>query len=153
MPAGFDHDGFFIIAGYPTNSVFDLIEEGLADLLPIPDQDALGLLTDHPFFSLSVVPEGTYPGTLYIPTLAIGAQWIVTPELPDELVYGITQSLWHENSRALLDSGHPAAQQLKLSNALLGASIPLHPGARAYYEEVGLDLSHVPLPDDDEGAV
>ncbi len=146
-------DGFFIIAGYPTNSVFDLIEEGLADLLPIPDQDALGLLTDNPFFSLSVVPEGTYPGTLYVPTLAIGAQWIVTPELPDELVYGITQSLWHDNSRALLDSGHPAAQQLKLSNALLGASIPLHPGARAYYEEVGLDLSHVPLPDDDEGAV
>ncbi len=141
-------DGFFVVAGYPANSVFDLVQEGLAGLLPIPAEDALQLLAGHPFFSLSVVPEGTYPGLPHVTTLAIGAQWIVTPDLPDELVYGVTQALWHENSRALLESGHPAARQLKLSNALLGAAIPLHPGARRYYEEAGLDLSHVPLPDD-----
>jgi len=146
-------DGFFLIAGYPTNSVFDLIQEGMATLLPIPAEDALGLFSDHPFFSISVVPEGTYPGLPYISTLAIGAQWVVTPDLPDELVYGITQALWHENSRGLLDSGHPAARQLKLSNALLGAAIPLHPGARLYYKEVGLDLSQVPLPDDEPGTI
>jgi len=140
-------DGFFIIAGYPTNSVFDLVEEKMATLLPIPGADGVQILTDHPFFSLSVVPEGTYPGLGHVSTLAIGAQWIVTPDLPDELVYGITKALWHENSQPLLDSGHPAAQQLKLENALQGASIPLHPGARLYYEEAGLDVSQVPLPD------
>ena len=141
-------DGFFVIAGYPTNSVFDLVREGVADLLEIPADDALRLVVGHPFFSLSVVPEGAYPGLTHVTTLAIGAQWIVTPDLSDDLVYGVTQALWHENSRALLDSGHPAARQLKLSNALLGAAIPLHPGARRYYAEAGLDLSHVPSADD-----
>ena len=69
---------------------------------------------------------------------------MTTPDLGADLVYGITRALWHEKSRALLDAGHPAARQLKLQNALLGAAIPLHPGARGYYREAGLDLSHVP---------
>jgi TRAP-type uncharacterized transport system substrate-binding protein len=94
------------------------------------------------------VPEGTYADLPLITTLAIGAQWIVTADVDDDLIFGITQALWNENSRALLDSGHPAARQIKLENALVGAAIPLHPGARRYYEEAGLDLSHVPLPDD-----
>ncbi|MBC6438997.1 MAG: TAXI family TRAP transporter solute-binding subunit [Rhodospirillales bacterium] len=141
-----DLDGFFVIAGYPTNSVFDLVQDGIAEVLPIPSGDALQILIGHPFFSLSAIPEGTYPGQGHASTLAIGAQWIVSPDVPDDLVYGIAAALWHGNSRALLDSGHPAARQLKLENALLGASIPLHPGARAYYEEAGLDLADVPLP-------
>jgi uncharacterized protein len=142
-------DAFFLIAGYPTNSVFDLVQEGLATLIPMVDGEAISLIADHPFFSLSVVPEGTYSDLPLITTLAIGAQWIVTADADDDLIFGITQALWNENSRALLDSGHPAARQIKLENALAGASIPLHPGARRYYEEAGLDLSHVPLPDEE----
>ena len=138
-------DGLFVIAGHPTNSVFDLVEEGIADLLPIPAEQALGLIVDHPFFSLSVVPEGTYPGLPHVTTLAIGVQWIVTHEAPEDLVYRITRALWHENSKELLDSGHPTARQMKLSNALLGAAVPLHRGAESYYREVGLDLSDVPV--------
>jgi len=138
-------DGFFTIAGYPTASVGDLIAEGVAMLLPIPDDKAIELIVSYPFFSLTVIPEGTYPGTPMLPTLAVGAQWIVAPTVPDDLVYGITAALWNENSRPLLDAGHPAARQIKLANALLGAAIPLHAGARRYYEEAGLDLSQVPL--------
>ncbi len=143
-------DAFFLIAGYPTNSVSDLVQEGLATLIPMADGEAISLIADHPFFSLSVVPEGTYSDLPLITTLAIGAQWIVSADADEDLIFGITQALWNENSRALLDSGHPAAQQIKLETALDGAVIPLHPGARRYYEEAGLDLSHVPLPD--EGA-
>ena len=143
MRAG-ELDGLFVIAGYPANSVFDLVEEEIADLLPIPAEHALGLLVDHPFFSLSVVPEGSYPGLPHVTTLAIGVQWIVTQAAPDDLVYRITRALWHPNNGERLASGHPAARQMKLSNALLGAAVPLHPGAATYYAEAGLDLSEVP---------
>ncbi len=146
-----DLDGLFIVASYPTNAVFDLIDEGIATLIAVPAEDTLGLMKNHPFFSLSVIPEGIYPGLQHTSTLAIGVQWIVTDTVPDDLVYGITRALWHENSRPILDSGHPSARQLKLSNAVLGATVPLHPGARAYYAEAGLDLSHVPMPADTTG--
>ncbi|MDA0220225.1 MAG: TAXI family TRAP transporter solute-binding subunit [Proteobacteria bacterium] len=139
-------DAFFVIAGTPTASVADLIAGGVARLLPIPDVRAIELMVAYPFFSLAVVPEGTYPGAPAVSTLSVGAQWIVSPMLEDDLVYGITSALWNENSRKLLDSGHPAARQIKLSNALQGAAIPLHAGARRYYEEIGFDLSTVALP-------
>ena len=141
-------DAFFAIAGWPTASVADLVGGGVARLLPIPDVQAIELMVAYPFFSLAVIPEGTYPGTASVSTLAVGAQWIVSPMLEDDLVYGITAALWNENSRKLLDSGHPAARQIKLSNALQGAAIPLHAGARRYYEELGFDLSAVPLPEE-----
>ncbi len=134
-------DGLFVIAGHPTHSVFDLVDEGIARLIPIPAEQALRLIVGHPFYSLSVVPEGTYPGLPHVTTLAIGVQWIVTRHAPEGLIYEITRALWHESSRERLASGHPAARQMKLSNALLGAAVPLHPGAATYYREAGLDLS------------
>ena len=141
-------DAFFVIAGTPTTSVADLIAGGVAVILPIPDTEAIELMVAYPFFSLAVIPEGTYPGMPAVPTLSVDAQWIVSPMLEDDLVYGITAALWNENSRKLLDSGHPAARQIKLANALQGAAIPLHAGARRYYEEVGLDTALVPLPEE-----
>ena len=140
-------DAFVIIAGYPSASVADPVAEGIAKLLPIPYRDAIAILTQYPFFSRSVVPEGVYADTPHVPSLAIGTEWIASSALDEALVYGVTAALWNERSRAVLDAGHPAARQIKLSNALRGAGIPLHPGARRYYGEVGLDLSAVPLPD------
>ena len=135
-------DAFFIVAGAPTASVAGLIEDGVATLLPIVDQQAIEIVIAYPFFSLSAV---AYPETDIIPTLSVGAQWAVSPMIDEELVYGITAALWNENSRQLLDTGHPVAKEIVLRNALEGAAIPLHPGALRYYEEIGLDTSMVPL--------
>jgi TRAP-type uncharacterized transport system substrate-binding protein len=58
--------------------------------------------------------------------------------MPDDRVYAITQALWHETTRKLLDSGHPKARLIRLETALGGLGVPLHPGAARYYREVGL---------------
>jgi uncharacterized protein len=134
-------DAFFIVAGAPTASVASLIEDGVATLLPIVDQQAIELVIAQPFFSLSAV---AYPQTDIVPTLSVGAQWAVSPTIDETLVYGITSALWNENSRKELDEGHPVAKEILLKNALEGAAIPLHPGAQRYYEEIGLDTSSVP---------
>ncbi len=134
-------DAFFIVAGAPTASVASLIEDGIGTLLPIVDQRAIEIVIGYPFFSLSAV---AYPGTEIVPTLSVGAQWVVSPLIDEELVYGITSALWNENSRAVLDNGHPVASEIVLRNALEGAGIPLHPGALRYYDEIGLDTSMVP---------
>jgi len=134
-------DAFFIVAGAPTASVTGLVEEGIATLLPIVDQQAIEIVINYPFFSLSAV---AYPHTDIIPTLSVGAQWAVASGIDDDLVYGITSALWNENSRKELDAGHPVAKEILLKNALEGVAIPLHPGALRYYDEIGLDTSSVP---------
>ena len=85
-----------------------------------------------------LIPAGTYHGIGDTKTISVGAQWVVGAEVDEELVYGITKALWHENARALLDAGHAKGQAITLDTALDGIGIPLHPGAERFYREVGL---------------
>ena len=71
-------------------------------------------------------------------TLSVGAQWVVSEQVPEETVYEITRALWHPSTRQLLDKGHPKGSQITLENALDGLGVPLHPGAERYYREAGV---------------
>ena len=66
---------------------------------------------------------------------------MVSVSAGDELIYGVTRALWHQNNRKLLDTGHPLGKRIELHKALDGIAIPLHPGADRYYREVGLTPS------------
>ena len=131
-------DAFFIVAGYPTASVVELASGAGADLVPIDGPEVEALLASHQFFAKDLIPAGTYEGIGATPTISVGAQWVVGAEVDEELVYGITKALWHENARMLLDDGHAKGHTITLETALDGIAIPLHPGAERYYREVGL---------------
>ena len=131
-------DAFVIVAGYPTGSVLDFCATSGCDLVPIEGTEVDALLEQYPYFAKDTIPAGTYPGVSQTETLSVGAQWLVGAEVEEELVYGITKALWHENARQLLDNGHAQGQAITLATALDGLAIPLHPGAERYYREVGL---------------
>jgi hypothetical protein len=131
-------DAFVIVAGYPTGSVLDFCATSGCDLVPIEGPEVDTLLERYPYFAKDTIPVGTYPGVSRTQTLSVGAQWLVGAEVDEELVYGITRALWHENARQLLDNGHAKGQAITLATALDGLAIPLHPGAERYYREVGL---------------
>ena len=133
-----DLDAFFIVAGYPTSSVFRLATTSGAVLIPIDGPEANKVIRNYGFFAPNIIPAGTYSNDKDIKTLSVGAQWIVNSETSDEKVYQITRALWNANSRKLLDNGHPKARSITLPSALAGIGIPLHPGAIRYYEEIGL---------------
>jgi len=131
-------DAFFIVAGTPTNAIADLSRELPVELLPLDGREAVGLIADYPYFAHNIIPAETYVGTLETRTLAVGAQWIVHADVDEDVVYGLTRALWHENSRPLLDAGHPKGRHIRIQSALEGAGIPLHEGAARYYREIGL---------------
>jgi hypothetical protein len=131
-------DAFIIVAGYPTGSVVELSSSVGADLVPVDGAEVDALLEQYEFFARDVIPAGTYEGIDETKTISVGAQWVVGAEVDEELVYGITKALWHENARALLDAGHAKGAAITLETALDGIGIPLHPGAERYYREVGL---------------
>lgn len=131
-------DGFFFVAGTPASAVVELADESLINLVPIAGAQAKKLSKKFPFFAPSVIRPGTYLNVGQTETLSVGAQWLVAAEVPEETVYEITRSLWHENTRGLLDDGHPKGQLIRLETALEGLGAPLHPGAARYYREIGL---------------
>ncbi|HSA79673.1 MAG TPA: TAXI family TRAP transporter solute-binding subunit [Geminicoccaceae bacterium] len=130
-------DAFIIVAGYPTASVAELASGAGAELVPIDGPEVDALLESHQFFARDLIPAGTYEGIGETPTISVGAQWVVGAEVDEELIYGITKALWHDNARMLLDDGHAKGHAITLETALDGVAIPLHPGAERYYREVG----------------
>jgi len=131
-------DAFIIVAGYPTASVLEVCAKIGCELLPIEGPKADELIAEHQFFAKDTIPAGTYDGVPATPTLSVGAQWLIGADIDEELVYGITKALWHENARKLLDDGHPRGKAITLETALDGIGIPLHPGAERFYREQGM---------------
>ena len=70
--------------------------------------------------------------------MSVGAQWLVAATMEDETIYQITKTLWNQNSRKLLDSGHAKGRYITLETAMDGIAVPLHPGARRFYDEIGM---------------
>ncbi len=131
-------DGLFLVAGTPTAAIAGLAESTAIQLVPIVGAQAETIEQSWPFFNHTTIPAGTYRGVAATRTLSVGAQWLVSADLPDALIEGITAALWHPASRQLLDTGHPKGRLIQLDTALNGLGVPLHPGALAYYASRGI---------------
>ena len=131
-------DAFFFVGGYPAGAIASLASTHGARLVPIDGAPAQLLIRENPFLTPGTIPGGTYAGIPETPTLNVPAYLLVSARLPDELVYRITRALWSARAHRILARGHPKGRLIRRDRALLGLSIPLHPGAARYYREVGL---------------
>ena len=131
-------DAFFMIVGTPANAVANLADDSLITLVPLVGPEVDKLRETYPFFAQDRIPAGTYFNVPETETLSVGAQWLVSAKLPDDLVYQVTRALWHPSTRRLLDGGHPKGKSINVFTALDGLVVPLHPGARRYYSEAGI---------------
>jgi hypothetical protein len=92
-----------------------------------------------PYYYEDNIKAGTYEGQkAEAKSIAVGAQWIVSADVPEKLVYDITTALWNDNTRRLFDSGHAKAKDIQLKSALQAVKTPLHPGAEKFYKEKGV---------------
>jgi len=131
-------DAFFMVVGTPATAVAELADDSLIRLIPINGPKADKLRADYPFFAADRIAAGIYQNVPTTETLSVGAQWLVSADVSEDLVYGVTRALWAPSTRGLLDNGHPKGRLITLETALDGLAVPLHPGAQRYYEEAGL---------------
>ncbi len=133
-------DGFFMVVGTPSTAIAELANDSLIRLIPITGPKADKLRKAYPFFSADRIAAGTYFNVPATETLSVGAQWLVSAKVSEELVYGITRALWDPSTRRLLDNGHPKGRLIVIDSALDGLAVPLHPGALRYYGEIGTTM-------------
>jgi uncharacterized protein len=131
-------DAFFVVAGVPSRVVAELTDPGAAALKPVAGAEIDDVLARHRFFSRSRIAAGSYEGQPAVDTIAVGAQWIISADVPDDLAYAICKSLWNDSTRELLEKGHPQGRHIRVATALDGIAIPLHPGAERCYRELGV---------------
>jgi len=131
-------DAFLTVTGAPSSGIAQLASIAGLRLLSIPDEVQQAVIETAPFYFTSPITANTYEGQDYdVSTLAVGAQWLVSADQSEDLVYGITKALWNDTSAKLL-SNHAKGKDVTAESALDGRGIPLHPGAEKYYKEAGL---------------
>ena len=135
-------DAYFYAAGWPVAAMVQLASTKGMNLHSFSDEDLKKINDIIPAYIPSEIPGGVYEGVENASkTPAVSALLVVSSDLDEELVYGITKALWNENTRTLLDNGHPKGKQITSDTALDGIEalgVPLHPGAERFYKEAGL---------------
>ena len=129
--------GFVVMAGTPMKAVTSLAGLGIF-LVPIAPDAAARIHDQFPFLVPGIIPAGVYKNVPETPTLEVRALLVVRSTMDEELVHQVTAALWSDRTQALLKNGHPQGRSISPETALLGVSIPLHPGAERYYREKGL---------------
>lgn len=131
-------DGALIQAGLPTSAVSEMLSTADAELMDIDGEVRESLKEQYPWYTDMTIPKGTYEGQDEdIETLAIKMVIITDASVDDDTIYDLTKSLW-ENVEEL-ESAHSIAKQMDIEEATTDlADVPIHDGAKRYYEEEGI---------------
>ncbi len=130
-------DAAFVTAGAPTAAINELAATTGVSLLAIEDDMVKSITDKYKYYSLQVIPAGTYPKQdVEVKTVAVMAIMSVRAELDEQLVYDIAKTLY-ENTEPLI-AINAKANEIQTDKALEGISIPLHPGAEKYLKEQGI---------------
>ena len=131
-------DGAWIMAGLGNAAVTEIMATADGRLLSMDDSLIEALQEKYPWYARYVIPAGTYANQEEdVVTSAIKLALFCSAELDEQTAYELTRIMW-ENMDTLQQS-IPALEGVELQDAVTDlAQIPLHEGARRYYEEQGL---------------
>lgn len=128
-------DAAFQTAGTPTAAITELAATTGVKIIPIDADKIDAIIAKYPFYVKTVIPGNTYST---VPnettTVSVKSMLVIRTDLSEDLVYKVTKAIY-ENTDKL---GHAKAKEIKVENALAGVSIPVHPGAKKYFDEKGV---------------
>ena len=106
--------------------------------LSLEDDMREKFLAEYDWYSAIDIPKDAYKSLEEdMKTVGSYVSVIVNANLSEDLVYRITKAIW-ENIDKVHDVSPVDKEWMKLEDALKGATIPAHPGAQKYYDEMGI---------------
>lgn len=128
-------DAFFLASAAPVEAIQDLQVTVDIRLLPIASTVLEQLTAHYPFFTSATIPADTYRGVTTTETVGLGVYWVVRQDLDETLANDITRALWQGQSEETFLADNPGQRFADRAHATEVRGIPLHPGARRYYQE------------------
>lgn len=130
-------DVFMAATSVPQASFIELQHSPGIRFIGLSDDKLNQILNDNPGFIRGSIPQAAYEGLSGdIPSLGIVTNMVVSKDLPDETVYQMCKSFW--KNHAAFAEVKKVWNRVKVENALDGAAIPVHPGAKKCYDELGV---------------
>ena len=125
-------DATVVLAGAPTAALIDLDAQRDMVMLSIDAETVAPLLEDYPFYQSYTIAAGTYPDqTEAVEAINDPATLFTREDADPALVERITATIF--DNLPELARIHPQAEAIS-KEAATDTPIPLHPGARAYFD-------------------
>jgi len=129
-------DSYFWLVGHPSALTQETLASCDAKLVNATGPEIEKLVADRPYYRTATIPAGMYGDNPEITTFGVGATFVTSADVPDEVVYTVVKAVFDnfDQFRKL----HPAFANLKEEEMIRDSlSAPLHPGAVKYYKERG----------------
>lgn len=132
-------DAFFWSGGVPTAAILDLVNTPgvTARVLPLDEVlPALQKAFGADVYYRVTIPKDAYQQPQDVPVVAVASLLTVSESMTEQMAYDVTKTLFEQ--QPTLAGIHPQARELSVEKALVGATVPFHPGAIRYYRERGV---------------
>ncbi|MBT8224919.1 MAG: TAXI family TRAP transporter solute-binding subunit [Dactylosporangium sp.] len=128
-------DALIFVAGLPAVGITELLTTAPGQFTFLQAADLLKGMNDqyNGIYQGVKIQKATYGTPTDIATVAIPTMLVCSPDLPEQLAYDLTRVLFDHQSELAL--AHPDGEHFTQSTAKLTSPVPLHPGARRFYEQ------------------
>ncbi len=129
-------DGYFWLVGHPSALTQESLASCAAHLVNVTGPAIDKLIADNPYYRSATIPAGMYNNKEDITTFGVGATFVTSSDVPENVVYTVVKSVFENFDQ--FKKLHPAFAHLKPEEMIKdGLSAPLHAGAMKYYKEKG----------------
>ncbi len=129
-------DAYFWLVGHPSALTQESLATCPSRLVHVRGSAIDKLVADNSFYRKAKIPAGMYNNKEDIDTFGVGATFVSSADVSDEVVYTVVKAVFDnfDDFKKL----HPAFGNLTEKEMITESiSAPLHPGAVKYYKERG----------------
>ena len=130
-------DAYFWRVGHPSALTQESLASCASHLVDVTGPEIDKLIADRPYYRNATIPAGMYNNEKDIKTFGVGATFVTSSDVPEEVVYQVVKAVFENLDQ--FKKLHPAFANLKAEEMIKdGLSAPLHDGAMKYYKEKGM---------------
>ena len=130
-------DAYFATTAVGAAVIIDTHVRVGAMIVPVKGRNAKKLMKKYAFYAKDSVPSGIYKGIdKPVETVAVMAMMVARADLEDDIVYAIVKATYEDLEQ--VKKAHAKFKVIDVKKSQMGMSVPLHPGAKRYFKEVGV---------------
>jgi TRAP transporter TAXI family solute receptor len=135
-------DSYHWQSGAPNAAVLDTVATHAVRILDLASPaKASGFVDRYPYYLIRDIPAGVYKGVdTAVPTVVTGTYWFAHRDVPEDLVYEMTRVAYSDEGHKYMVQTFQPMTDMTPEQALIGLTIPLHPGAQRYWQEAGVTI-------------
>jgi len=130
-------DAYFNTTAVGAAHIIDTFVIVPSNIVEVAGPNADKLRKEFAFYAVDTIPAGAYKGLdSPVKTVAVMAMMVAREDLEADVVYSVMKAVYGDLEQ--IKKAHAKFKGIDVKKALMGMSVPLHPGAEKYFKEVGV---------------